>query len=241
MNISGAGSLPGGVYDDSIHISGSGKITGTVSCTSFHSSGSGKVDGDIFCSEALHSSGSCRIEGSVQAESVSSSGSFHSGGTVSSPGTVRASGSFHSKSVNVAEFHTSGSANVEGDISAEEVKISGGIKCSGLLNAENIHIRFGGNSGAGNIGGSSIKIVRGDSFNIGGFFSRIFGGKDTGRFDVPGSIEGDEIYLEYVGAASVTGRVVKIGPGCDIGQVSYIESVEISDEASVGSTEQLNG
>lgn len=240
MNIAGAGSLPGGVYDDKISISGSGKITGTVSCTSFHSSGSGKVDGDLFCSEEFHSSGSCKIEGSVQAESVSTSGSFHAAGTVSTPGTIHSSGSFHSKGVTASELRSSGSIVAEGDISAEEVKASGRLSCTGLLNAENIHIRFGGNSGAGSVGGSSIKIVRGDNMNIGGFFSRLFGAKDVNRFDVPGSIEGDEIELNHVGAASVTGRVVKIGPGCDIGQVFYIDSIEISDDASVGSTERLN-
>ena len=32
MNIAGSGSIPGGVYQDSIHISGSGRVTGDVSC-----------------------------------------------------------------------------------------------------------------------------------------------------------------------------------------------------------------
>ncbi|MBO4325237.1 MAG: hypothetical protein J5845_07590 [Lachnospiraceae bacterium] len=241
MNIAGSGSLPGGVYDDRISISGSGKITGSASCSAFHSSGSGSVDGDLLCQKEFRSSGSCRVNGSLQAESVSSSGSFKCGGAIHAVETVKASGSFHAGgSTACGDFHTSGSATVEGDLSADSIKCSGKIYCTGLMSADTIDIRFGGRSGAGNIGGSSIRIVREGS---GGVITRLISalGSKDGVFDVPGSIEGDEIYLENVAAASVTGRVVKIGPGCDIGQVFYIESAEISPNASVGQSEQLMG
>ncbi|MBO4697602.1 MAG: polymer-forming cytoskeletal protein [Lachnospiraceae bacterium] len=241
MRIAGSGSLPGGIYDDDISISGSGKITGSASCVNFHSSGSGSVDGDLMCQKDFHSSGSARVNGSLQAESISSSGSFKSDGPVSALETVKASGSFHAGgSAACSEFRTSGSAVVDGDLSADAIKCTGRISCSGLMSADTIDIRFGGRSGAGNIGGSSIRIVREGS---GGVITRLISalGSKDGVFDVPGSIEGDEIYLENVAAASVTGRVVKIGPGCDIGQLFYIESAEISPNASVGQSEQIVG
>ena len=52
-----------------------------------------------------------------------------------------------------------------------------------------------------------------------------------------GSIEGDDIDIEYVIAESVTGRNVKIGPGCKIGRVTYSGNYTGNDESEIGTVE----
>lgn len=244
MNFAGAGSLPGGVYDDLISISGSGKITGSASCKAFHCSGAGAVDGDLVCQEEYRCSGAGKVHGSLQAKTMHVSGSCKCDGTVTVIETLQASGAFHAGTTSAGEFHGSGATTIDGDLSAETIRISGAIHCTGLLNGDSVDIRFGGNSQADNIGGSNIRIAPGESRvnGISGFFRRMFGAEErTLTFDVAGSVEGDEIYLEHVSAASVSGRVVTIGPGCNIGKLFYIESAEVSPDASVGYTEQLPG
>ncbi|MBO4398661.1 MAG: polymer-forming cytoskeletal protein [Lachnospiraceae bacterium] len=244
MNIAGAGSLPGGVYDDLISISGSGKITGSASCKAFHCSGAGSVEGDLMCQEEFRCSGSGKVRGSIQAMTMNVSGAFACEGTVTVSEELRVSGAFRAGRTSAGEFRGSGATTVNGDLSAETIRISGAVHCKGLLNGDTIDIRYGGDSEADNVGGSNIRIVPGESRvnGISGFFRRMFGGEDRAfTFDVPGSIEGDEVYLEHVSAASVTGRIVTIGPGCDIGKLFYIENATVSPDAAVGSTEQLPG
>ena len=241
MNIAGAGALPGGVYDDSIHISGSGKITGNASCTDFHCSGAGRIEGDLMCQNEFHCSGSCKVMGALLAASVSASGSLACDSTVTVKGQLKVSGSFHAGGTVVAgEFRSSGASTTDGDISADLIKASGKIVCRGLMNGDTIDIRFDGDSGADCVGGRNIQIRRGDFSGgaISGLFRKMFG-KSDGNFTVTGSIEGDEIYLENVSAETVTGRVVTIGPGCNIGKVFYNETAGISTDAVVGDSEPV--
>ncbi len=242
MNISGSGALPGGVYDDSIHISGSGKITGNASCTEFHCSGSGRIEGDLMCQNDFRCSGACKVMGALLADSVTISGSCACESTVTVKHAMMVSGAFRSGSVVAGEFRSSGAATVNGDISADLIKSSGRIVCNGLMNGDSIDIRFGGDSSADSVGGSSIQIQPGNS--AGGFIRTVVRklfDKEAGCFKVAGSIEGDEIYLEGVTAETVTGRVVTIGPGCSIGKVFYNEAADISPDANVGAVEQILG
>ena len=235
MNIAGSGSLPGGDYNEGIHISGSGKVTGNTSCTEFTISGAGRVNGDLRCSGQTKFSGSGTIEGNLETAELNVSGSGKVNGVTHS-NRCHVSGSFHTASVSTNELHVSGMINSDGDVSAENAVIHGGIHAGGLINAEKLEIRFDGNSHADSIGGSSIQIHRKKITT--GFFGRLFGMQHIDDFKVNGSIEGDVIDLDHTSAESVIGREVKIGPGCRIGSVSYIEKIDISNEAEIGSCTQ---
>ena len=230
MNIAGNGSLPGGEYQEEIQIHGSGTITGNVSCTDFGISGSGTVEGDLRCSGLMKISGSGKVKGNLEAEEVNVSG----GGTID--GAVRCkkatvSGSMQTAAVAANEIHVSGLIETKEDISAEDVVIHGGVKAGGLINAERLEVIFDGSSHANSIGGSLIRIRR--KGVIASIFQRLFGKGDIGVFSVNGSIEGDEIDLEYVTAESVTGKNVKIGPGCRIGRVVFSGAYQCSEESEV--------
>ena len=91
------------------------------------------------------------------------------------------------------------------------------------------------------IGGTDIQVKHrpGGGGNSSGFHIRIFGieigsgvADDTPGWLETDTIEGDVIDLAYTRANRVSGRVVKIGPGCVIGMVEYTESAEIDRENS---------
>ncbi|MCQ2422485.1 MAG: hypothetical protein MJ064_05760 [Lachnospiraceae bacterium] len=241
MMIAGSGSIPGGIYNDRLDISGSGKVTGDIVCTEFHSSGSSSVEGSLECGR-FACSGASRIHGNLTAGHISASGSCRIDGIMNSNEEVHLSGSVNCAGIQANLLKVSGSCNVSGDIAAETITTSGIIHCQGLMNAENVSITFTNTGSAESIGGSNIQIIRSDSqIKSGGIFhflAKTFNNPD-GFFDVKDSIEGDMILLENVSAKSVTGRVVTIGPGCDIDHVSYIESVSISPEAGVGAVDQI--
>lgn len=232
MNIAGSGSLPGGDYNEGIHISGSGKVKGNTSCTEFSISGSGKVEGDLHCTGKVKISGSGTIEGNVDTVEFSVAGSGKVNGLLRGD-KCTVSGSFHAGSVSAGNLHVGGSMKSDGDVSAENAVVRGGISAGGLINAEKLDVEFDSTSDADSIGGSQISIRKKNP--TGGFIGKLFGKKESGYFNVNGSIEGDVIYIEYTIAESVVGREVNIGPGCKIKNVSYTDSIKISDDAEVES------
>ncbi|MBR5712077.1 MAG: hypothetical protein IKX54_00600 [Lachnospiraceae bacterium] len=230
-SIAGSGSLPGADYNGDIRISGSGRINGSAICDSFSIAGSGHVHGGLTCRESFHAGGSGHVDEDLTAESFSASGSVTVGGNAGIHGECSCSGSAKFGSLQCGELRVGGSLRSEGNISAENARIRGAVTCHGLINAETLDVEIGGDCYADCIGGSSITIKRGTSAV--GFFSKLFGHAAGYTFNVTNSIEGDEIYLENVTAASVTGRIVKIGDNCKIGYVSYTEGIEISENSHV--------
>lgn len=233
MNIAGSGSLPGGVYDESISISGSGHVNGDVACKDFTVSGSGHVQGSLTANGCYRISGSSHVDGEVYAEEFHVSGSCHVGGKVTVKETASISGSTKCESLRANEIQISGGCSIEGDMTAEVARIKGSIQSDGLLNAEDIEIEFFSKSRFGSIGGCKITVTRHSSERKGfHLFSR--GQKNTKDvLTVSESIEGDELYLEHVTAKEVSGRIVTIGPGCNIETLSYAESLELSPESYV--------
>ncbi len=241
MTISGSGQIAAGEYDR-VRTSGSGRLNGFVRCSSFHSSGS--VNGEeIECKNAFVTSGSSRFSKSVRAESLSTSGSFACGGDITVKKGMGCSGSSESGgNIKCGTLIASGSLSARGDIEAETVKIDGKVKCDGLLNAEEITIKFKSGSKIRNIGGSKI-VIYGHSNPekrvrlplLSSLMKK--GGGDS--LCVEESIEGDSIALEGVAAQRVSGRVVAIGEGCEIEMVQYSETLEVSPDAKVGRTEKI--
>lgn len=231
MNISGSSTMPGGEYG-SVSISGAGKINGSLKCTGLHCSGAARIHGSADCSGEIRSSGSVKIEGSAHCQSLSASGSLivdaeltvqqqsHSSGSVHVSGhltadEIHASGSLDAQAVHCREFKCSGACRIAGDLEAETAVLSGAAEIGGLLNAEAVELAPSRYVHIGAIGGSSIRIHQRDTTTLFGLFRT-----NSGCAKI-GSIEGDEIALEYVEAETVRGRNVHIGAGCKIGRVEY--------------------
>ena len=128
-----------------------------------------------------------------------------------------------------------GRFTVDGDIEGDEVKLSGSVKVNGLLNAERLHIRVGGDCRIGSIGGGEILVERGEEKN--GFFG-LFRKNGTGTLSVS-AIEGDSVTLQNTEADVVRGREVVISSGCKIGCVEYSVSLKVEDDGQVGERRQV--
>lgn len=244
MNISGSGKIAAGEYNEKITVSGSGKLCGNVRCIALRCSGSVKAEGAVTCSEEVEVSGSCHIARSVTAKTVSASGSLRIEGDMTAEDKIKASGSLDCEgNIKCATLKCSGSVSAGREIAAEEIRISGRVKCAGLMNAEKIEIDMSGasmTSSIGSIGGSEIKVYNsngGKAISRMPLLKHIVGGGGSLRVDE--LIEGDVIALEYVTSPKVVGRIVAIGEGCDIELLQYSEKVEIHPSAKVGKSEKI--
>ena len=244
MYISGIGNIPSGEYNN-VSVVGSGHLTGKVCCVSFSSSGSSKGE-DIECAESFKTSGNSHFSGNIKAADVKVSGSLHCEGELAAKGSFSSSGSTKcSKNIKCEQLIVSGSLNAGGNIESKTVKIDGTVNCAGLLNAEDIEIKFDkGRMNIGGIGGSKIVIVSEKAFDVSirlPLFSSLIDLTKSASdgITVNSSIEGNEIALEHVTCPRVTGRAVAIGQGCNIDLVQYSEDIEISPDAKVGKSEKI--
>lgn len=240
MKISGSGTISAGEYDN-ISISGSGRTCGLVRCTGFHVSGAFSGD-DIECSEGFHVSGSGNLGGNLTAESCGISGAFACGGSITIKEEAVFSGAVRcDKNIKCGDLRISGGAKVKGDVEAEKAVISGGIKCGGLINAEEliIHLNSRGDVRANSIGGSKIFVEAKSSVHHPGIFEKIFGWNEGGKLIVEEYIEGDKIHLENTEAKTVIGNNINIGAGCKIEVLQYSGEAVISPNAKVGSIEKI--
>lgn len=245
MYISGSGHIAAGEYNEKISVSGSGRIDGNIRCVSLTCSGSVRGNGSVTCTEDVRVSGSCHIDNNIVAKSVSASGSVNAGGDIISESDVRISGSIHcGGSLKCANLRCSGGVNIGKGAEAEEIQISGRIRCDGLLNAERIDISLeGGNtySRIGSVGGSEIKIHndrnRGKISRM-PLLSKLFDATN-GTLTVDELVEGDIVAVECVKTPKVVGRIVAIGADCDIDLVQYSEEIEINPDSKVGRYEKI--
>ena len=216
MRIAGKGNVPSGEYEN-IKISGKGILYGTVRCVSFKSSGTSKGE-SIECLERFKASGSSAFTGNIKAKYIRVAGTLSCAPSEESQGE---------NNIKCDDLSISGSLKIDGNIEAENVKIAGALKCTGLINAENIMLSADKVMNVGSIGGTNIQIKRKPIST----FKR--------RTVVQSSIEGDNIKVKYVTCPLVTGRNVKIGRGCKIDLVQYIDTIEISRSAKIGKIEKI--
>ncbi|MEG0952276.1 MAG: hypothetical protein RSE96_10150, partial [Niameybacter sp.] len=129
-----------------------------------------------------------------------------------------------------------GMLNVGKNIEAEEVNIDGGIKNSGIINAEKIRIecRAGNGSCTFNEMGASKISINGYTESSRPYLYKIFGMFTGGTSTINGNlVEGDDIYVENAHIKVVRGERVVIGPNCRIEKLEYHETIQISDQAEV--------
>ena len=213
VNISGAGSAAGGVYEK-VTISGAGKITGDLEAEVVRIAGAAKLAGNVRARE-FSAAGSCKVEGNLE------------GAALKCSGAAKVTGS-----VKAGELELAGATRIGGGVDAEQFRCKGAFSIGTLLNADRIEIALGGQSTVGEIGGSRITVVRGRT--RGGLLDwqwvrqRVLLKTEC--------IEGDDICLEATEARAVRGRRVQIGRGCRIQKVEYAESLEIDPHARVTET-----
>ena len=227
-NINGSGSISGGTYN-SVTINGSGRVNGDLVCDAMTINGSGSIRGGLRTDGSFTINGSGRVEGSITGN-----------GSVSINGSGKVEGSVHCHS-----FRSSGSASIGGDCEGEDMEVNGGGHIRGLLNGEKVRIYLynSNHPEIGSIGGTDILVAHkpGGGPGNGGWKIKILGieivhggngGADPGELKTD-TIEGDVIDISHTCANRVSGRVVKIGPGCRIGKLEYTESVQVDSENSV--------
>ncbi len=224
VHINGSGSVGGGTYD-SVTINGSGHVNGDLVCQRMTINGSGSVHGNLQASDLFDINGSGKVQGNITET-----------GKVGLHGSARIEGSIHCRS-----FFSAGSSKINGDCEGEDVTMEGAITVGGLVNGERVRFKLQGNSKVGSIGGTEI-VVEQKAGGIGnnmvvkflGFeiFKSGGDGKTGSALLETDTIEGDVISLVNTHANRVSGRIVKIGPGCRIGQLEYTESVEVDRENS---------
>ena len=237
LKASGGTSIAGGEYA-SVRVSGALKVSGTLDCEELHASGAVKVSDNLRCSGRIAASGAVKVEGSVSSGSIGSSGALVAGGDVTVTGELHSSGSLTSGAklsadvlktsgvcrcggdIHVRELATSGQLAVDGGVEAERFRSSGKLDIPELLNAEEIDISISAACAVGDIGGSRITVRK-------GWFGFAFGNPSL----TVESIEGDTVELEYTKAATVRGRTVRIGAGCEIGRVEYSETISVEGGA----------
>lgn len=133
------------------------------------------------------------------------------------------------------EMRCAGSAHTDGDVEGDDVSLAGSVRIGGLLNAERLCIRLGGNSRVGSIGGGEIRVERGRE---GGGFLGLFRKNGSGMLSVS-TIEGDTVALENTEAETVRGREVVISSGCKIGCVEYTVSLRVEGDGQVAERRQV--
>lgn len=234
INLSGSGKIDanGSVYEH-VGISGSGKIDGTLHCKSMSVSGSGHLTGDVFCEGKISVSGSGHFEGNTECYELSASGASHFDMDFKCK-KMSISGACHiDGNVEGGDIFISGACKVGKNMSADNVKLSGAGKIGGLLNAENIDIRLSNSdTNIGEIGCTNLRVVpQNGATSVFKIFGMSFGGSANLNC---GTIEGDDLLLCNTVADTVRGKIVRIGPGCNIKRVEYSETIEFDGESKVG-------
>ena len=242
IHISGSGRVAadGSEYDE-VRISGSGRISGTLHCKSIGVSGSGRFEDAVVCEGDTRMSGSGHFDGDLDSNTVHVSGAGKFARSVRC-NQMRVSGAVKvGGNVDGGDITLSGAANIDGGVNAEHIRISGVSTIGGLLNAEHIEIRLGGLNQISEIGCSRLEVVPDGALTRGFHFS-LFGkrfGTGGARTLETNIIEGDELLLCDTRAKVVRGKLVQIGPGCEIGRVEYTDRLEVDPTSEVAEQVRL--
>ena len=206
ISTSGSSRLPGGLVIGDIKTSGSSRIEGDLTAEMVKFSGSANVEGNLVCDE-IQKSGSLNVDKDLKFKYGKFSGSTRVGGG----GSVE------------NELEASGSIKFGGDLASENrILYSGVMRVEGSVKAKSFEARLSRDESfiRDGIEADYINIQRSheDWRNRGTMYTT--------------DITGDEIVLENVECDNVTGRTVKLLPGCRVkGKVQYSESIKIDQDS----------
>ena len=240
MRISGSGAIPSGEYEK-ISVSGRGSLCGLVRCASFSASGTTKGEA-LECAEDMNVSGSLSFSGDVKAKRICVSGTLKCNGALAAREAIGCSGTIKcDRSVKCDRLALSGSLCAGDGVEAESIRARGVLNCKGLLNAEEIDLRFDRSSHIGGIGGGKIECRMTFHKKLRRALLPPFSRKKKANrnLSVANAIEGNEIILDGVNCPRVTGENVNIGKGCVIELLQYSRSFTVSPKATVGKIEKI--
>ncbi|WP_035288400.1 polymer-forming cytoskeletal protein [Clostridium sp. KNHs214] len=235
VKILGSGESSGGEYNQ-VKILGSGDINGDLKCKELKVMGSGDINGNVD-GENIKVAGAADIDGNVKGDYISVSGAADIKGDINCKelkiaGAIDVDGNVYSEEIKV-----SGAVEIGGNCEAEIFNSNGVFEIDGMLNAGEINIKLKGKNEVGEVGGEKIDVRKNDEIGFGRFFKMSFNNSIT-KLQCE-LIEGDEIYLEYTHAETVRGKNIVLGPGCNIENVEYSGSFNMSNESKVGVTKQI--
>jgi cytoskeletal protein CcmA (bactofilin family) len=213
LDINGVATASGGQYEQ-VNIEGVGKVEGDVRAASFRLNGVATVRGSVE-TERLESNGKLKIEGLLSA------------GTSHMDGYTDVLGSLSGEHVT-----SKGLLQIRGDCELERFDAEGGFVIDGLLNAGFVNVQLYGRAKTREIGCESILVRKIAKSQWKEMLRKMFGKSAAGL--EAGTIEGDDVDLEYTAASVVRGNRVTLGPGCRIGRVEYRTELKKHPAAQVG-------
>ncbi|MCM3717540.1 polymer-forming cytoskeletal protein [Fictibacillus phosphorivorans] len=253
ISISGSGTAAGGEYDQ-VKVNGSAHINSDIECEIFKCNGSAHIEGNIKTATAKVN-GSSHVEGNMEAREMIINGSTDIDGNLTSSevkiqGSSTIKGDLKGKEINVR-----GTASITGNVSSDEIDVKGQViiggdceaesflarghfKINGLLNAGNIDIELLRLCEAKEIGGENISVKRNLDFSGFKKILKFFMGQEKDQLTAE-VIEGDHVSLEYTHAKVVRGNTIEIGPGCVIDRIEYKQSLELDENAKIGTQEKI--
>lgn len=145
---------------------------------------------------------------------------------------------------NIKNYLVSGFLEAETEISCENFICPGIVKLPSV-NASNIYIYPRASTVIKELFGTQIHIQKKFDESFFNISSRYSWKKHMRKAASENSmleiecIEADDIYIEHTKALHVSGKNVKVGPGCNIEHLEYMESVSTASDAVIGTLEKI--
>lgn len=241
VNISGTGKINGGKFAE-VNISGLGQILGDVEANRIEVSGMGTIKGKVKMQRFLVN-GNVTVEGELEGLELDTSGNFKVNGPVKvkeirNQGRARFKDSVKTEKVSCFGYLSTGQ-----DLEAESFICNGSFAIEGLLNANKIEVEINGFCYAREIGGEEI-FVKSSPLTPWHFLHKIItpflGPKRELDKLTSNVLEGTVVNISNTKAKIVRGSDVRIGPGCNIGEVEYSDKLEVDERAVVGRQTKIN-
>lgn len=210
--INGVSSASGGQYD-TVSIDGVGKVEGDLLSRTFKANGHIKVNGSMR-TDSVNCDGKLAVAGNLQAAEIVVNGLNSIAGSVSADRLL-----------------LNGWLTVKGECEIERFEAEGGFEVAGLLSAGTLDVRLQGRCAAKEIGVESVRVRR-SAKRVWNTVWRWLFPKLVPELRA-GTIEGDDIDLEYTSADVVRGNKIVIGKGCSIGRVEYRSELTVLSGAKV--------
>lgn len=216
LKMIGSTSTAGGVFRN-IGITGETVLTGDVDCIRFACTGQSKVQGGLRANE-LRLTGEITVQGRLDA------------GKIKGRGELEVDQGMRGENVAFT-----GNIEIKGDCESGTFALDGAFSVEGLLSAERLEIKMYGPCRVRELGGGTLRVKRSSATKLLG----IIKSKQSAQLHAD-LIEGDTIELEHTRAGIVRGNRIKLGPGCEIGRVEYVESLNKHKSAVLKETVRLS-
>lgn len=218
--VNGVSDAAGGKYG-SVKIDGVSKVVGDIEALSFKLNGVIRMNGSVK-SESFVCDGTMKVAGSLSTSKMQMNGLVHVEGALSGEW-----------------LQLNGLFKIKGDCEFERVEGEGGFEVDGLLNAGSLNLKLHGRGKAREIGVESLFVRQGAK----SLWSKLW------RWLFPkfkpelqaGTIEGDDIDVEYTKADVVRGNRIVIGKGSVIGRVEYKTELAVHPGATIGERVKTSG